>query len=73
MLYALCSILYALCLMLYALSFMLYALCLILNALFFIWFSLLKAWNISDSVHPVHGMKILRKYVKELINIEKLC
>jgi hypothetical protein len=49
MLYALCSMLYALCSMLYALCSMLYALCLMFNALFFIWFSVLKAWNISDN------------------------
>jgi hypothetical protein len=39
----------ALCFMIYDLCFMLYALCLMLYALFFIWFSVLKAWNISDN------------------------
>jgi len=51
-----------------ALSFMLYAKCLMLNALCFIWFSVLKAWNISDSVqkneNPEKACQRMKKYVK---------
>jgi hypothetical protein len=39
-----------------------------LNALCFIWFSVLKAWNISDSVqkneNPEKACQRMKKYVK---------
>jgi hypothetical protein len=49
MLYVLCTMLYAPWFMLYALCSMLYAVGSMLNAFCFIWFSVLKAWNNSDS------------------------